>query len=77
MTSTSRLTLVCAAWIVVLGMAAPALAQAGSAAGAAGAPPAPLTGSAESDATRQQQSEEPPAAPSGCPYRNGKLDLIV
>lgn len=77
MTSSSRLTLVCAAWLAVLGMAAPAFAQAGSAAGAAGAPSAPPTGSAESDAAQQQQSDEPPAAPSGCPYRNGKLDLIV
>lgn len=77
MPSQLRLTLLCAACVAMLGTASAALAQAGSSARAARPQP-------------QQQSDdttgkavEPPAAPqqhgvpSGCPYRDGKLELIV
>jgi hypothetical protein len=79
MTSQSRLTLVCAASLTMLALAAPAFAQAGPAAGAAGAPatPAPAQNKGENGAAQPQPNERRPAAPTGCPYRDGKLDLIV
>ena len=77
MTPRSRLTLLCAASIAMLATAAPALAQAGAAAGSAGAPSAPAPGNADSQSAQPLPSERQPIAPSGCPYRNGKLDLIV
>jgi hypothetical protein len=79
MTSTSRLILLCAAMAAMLGTALPAEAQAGGAAGAKGEPPVPPPSSAESGAD-QPPANEPErrrSAPTGCPYRDGKLDLIV
>ena len=77
MPSQLRLTLLCAACVAMFGTASAALAQAGPSAGAV-------------RPQQQQQSDdttgkavEPPAAPqqrsgpSGCPYRDGKLELIV
>jgi hypothetical protein len=77
MPSQLRLTLLCAACVATLGTPVAALAQAGPSAGAA-------------RPQQQQQSDdtngkavEPPAAPqqhgapTGCPYRDGKLELIV
>ena len=77
MPSQLRLTLLCAACAATLASPSAGLAQAG---------PAAATGSPQ---TQQQPGEpngkavEPPAAPqqrsapSGCPYRDGKLELIV
>jgi hypothetical protein len=79
MASTSRLILLCAAMAAMLGTTLPAEAQAGGAARANGAPPAPPPSNAESGA-EQRPSNEPErrrSAPTGCPYRDGKLDLIV
>jgi hypothetical protein len=79
MASPSRLTLVCAAALTMLTIAAPAFAQAGPAAGAAGAPaaPAPAQGEEENGGAQAPPSQVQPSAPTGCPYRDGKLDLIV
>jgi hypothetical protein len=79
MTSRSRLTLVCAASLAMLAVTAPAFAQAGPAAGAAGAPaaPAPMQSEEENGAVQPQPNQRQPATPTGCPYRDGKLDLIV
>ena len=76
MPSQLRLTLLCAACVAMFGTPSAGLAQAGPSAGAV--------------RPQQQQSDdttgkavEPPAAPqqrsapSGCPYRDGKLELIV
>lgn len=79
MTSRPRLILLCAAMAGMLGATSPAGAQAGAAAGANGAPQAPPPANAESGAG-QRPSTEPEqqrSAPTGCPYRDGKLDLIV
>ena len=79
MTSRSRLILLCAAMAVMLGAAPPAGAQAGAAAGADGATQAPPPANAESGAAQppSAQPEQQRSAPTGCPYRDGKLDLIV
>ncbi len=77
MTPRSHLTLLCAASIAMLAVAEPALAQAGSAAGSAGPPPAPAEGNADSEAGQPLPRAPQSMAPSGCPYRNGKLELIV
>lgn len=80
MTSRSRLILLCAAMATAaLGVVSPAGAQAGPAAGTNGAPPAPPPANAQSGAGQQPSSEPEPhrSAPTGCPYRDGKLDLIV
>ena len=77
MPSQLGLTLICVACVATLGAPSTGLAQAGTAAGT------------RSPQTQQQPGEpdgkavEPPAppqlrsAPSGCPYRDGKLELIV
>jgi hypothetical protein len=78
MPSQLRLILLCAAYVATLASPSAGLAQAGPAAGT------------RSPQTQQQPGEpndgktvEPPAAPqqrsapSGCPYRDGKLELIV
>jgi hypothetical protein len=58
----------------VLAMTGAALAQAGTAPGSTAAPKAP----AESQAVPQSpRGAQQPSAPSGCPYRDGKLELIV
>ncbi len=73
--SSSRLTVVCVASLAMLAIASAALAQAGPTAGAAGSP---RPGAADSDATRTAPGPgEQHTLPSGCPYRNGKLELIV
>jgi len=79
MTSRSRLILLCAAMAAMLGTVSPAGAQAGPAAGSNGAPPAPPPANAESGSGQQPSTEPEPqrSAPTGCPYRDGKLDLIV
>jgi len=77
MSSKMQLTVFSAA--VLLITAANALAQTGTApAGAAPAPDAGPAQPAESQAASppsQNQLDRP--APSGCPYRDGKLELIV
>ncbi|MCZ7595745.1 MAG: hypothetical protein M5U16_13250 [Hyphomicrobium sp.] len=58
-------------------MAASAFAQAGPTAGTAGAPAAPAAGAADSEAARPAPGQQQRTAPTGCPYRDGKLELIV
>ena len=77
MTPRSRLTLACAALLAVLPTAVPAFAQAGPGAAAGGAPQAPTAGATDGGAVQPAPSQRQPAAPGGCPYRDGKLDLIV
>ena len=77
MTSRSRLTLACAALLVALPLATPAFAQGGPGAAGAGAPQAPTAGAADGGAVQPPPSQRQPAAPGGCPYRDGKLELIV
>src|SRR4029079_15311461 len=62
MASPSRLTLVCAAALTMLPIAAPAFAQAGPAAGAAGAPaaPAPAQGEEENGGAQAPPSQVQP-----------------
>jgi hypothetical protein len=77
MTSRSRLILACTALVAALALATPAFAQAGSSGTAAGgAPQAPTAGAATGGAVQPPPSQHQPAAP-GCPYRDGKLELIV
>lgn len=77
MPSTMRLTLLCAASMVMLGLAATsAAAQAGAPAKAA-SPPAQNAGQADGKAMAPPAARQPRVAPSGCPYRDGKLELIV
>ncbi len=72
MSSPLRLTLFSA---LMLAMPAVAFAQAGTApTNSTAAPKAP----AESQAAPQSpRGAQQPSAPSGCPYRDGKLELIV
>ena len=77
MTPRSRLTLACGAWLAVLPLATTAFAQAGPGAAAAGAPQAPTAGAADGGAVQSPPSQRQPAVPGGCPYRDGKLELIV
>jgi len=71
MSSPLRLTLFSAA---VLAMTVPAFAQAATPPSSTAAPKAP----AESQAVPQSpRGAQQPSAPSGCPYRDGKLELIV
>ena len=77
MPSRSRLTLHCAATLAMLGLASSALAQAGPAAGSAGAPAAPQPSGAESETAPPAPGERQRTVPSGCPFRDGKLELIV
>ena len=76
MPSQLRLTLLCAACVAMLGAASAVLAQAGPSAGAVRPQPQQqsddTTGKTEPPAAPQQRG-----APSGCPYRDGKLELIV
>jgi len=76
MSSPMRLTVFSAAALLVT--AAHALAQSGTQTGTA---PAPGTGAAQ---PAESQAAPPPSqntpdrpAPSGCPYRDGTLELIV
>jgi hypothetical protein len=63
--------------MVMLGLAATsAAAQAGAPAKAA-SPPAQNAGEADGKATAPPAAGQPRVAPSGCPYRDGKLELIV
>ena len=73
MSGSSRLTLFSAA--ATLLMAGSALAQAGPAAGAASAPPAPADETKVEP--RQPNVPQDRIRPPGCPYRDGKLELIV
>ena len=75
MTPRSRLTLACAALLAVLAQATPAFSQAGSGAIGTRAPQAPTAATSETEAPPPNQRQ--PAAPGGCPYRDGKLELIV
>ena len=77
MTSRSRLMLACTALVAALPLATPAFAQAGSGTAAAGAPQAPTAGAAAGGAVQPPPSQHQPAVPDGCPYRDGKLELIV
>jgi hypothetical protein len=77
MTPRSRLTLACIALLAVLPLDNQAFAQADSGAAAGGAPQAPTAGAAGGGAVQPAPSQRQPAAPSGCPYRDGKLELIV
>ena len=77
MTPRSRLTLACTALLAVLPLANPAFAQGGPGAAAAGAPQAPTAGAADGGAVQPAPSQRQPAAPGECPYRDGKLELIV
>ena len=77
MTPRSRLTLACTALLAALPLAIPAFAQTGPDAAAAGAPQAPTAGAAGGRAVQPEPSQRQPAAPSECPYRDGKLELIV
>ena len=69
----SRLTLLFAASIAMLATTAPAFAQAGSTV----APSVQAPGNGDSESAQPPPSERQPVAPSGCPYRDGKLELIV
>ncbi len=82
-----RLMVLAGTVAATLGLAIPALAQgaAGGTSGAAAMPTyeyaAPLAPErrdlrADGDTAPSEQSTPPPA-PSGCPFRNGKLELIV
>lgn len=75
MTSTTRLTLLCAGWLAVLGAAAPVMAQAGAGAGAAAGAPA-VPGPAGKNAPPAAVDEQP-SQPYGCPFKNQKLQLLV
>ncbi len=77
MTPRSRLTLACAAMLAGLPLATPAFSQAGSGAVGAGAPQAPTAGNSETEAAQPPPNQRQPTAPSGCPYQDGKLELIV
>jgi hypothetical protein len=81
MTSRSRLMVACIALLAVPPLATPAFAQAGSGAAtgaaAGGAPQAPTAGAAAGGAVQPPPSQHQPAVPDGCPYRDGKLELIV
>ena len=77
MTPRSRLTLPCTALLAVLPLGIPAFAQAGPGAAAGGAPQTPTAGAADGGAVQPAPSQRQPVVPSGCPYRDGKLDLIV
>jgi hypothetical protein len=81
-----RLMVLAGTAAATLGLAIPDLAQgaAGATSGAAAMPTyeysAPLTERrdlrADGDTAPSEQSTPPPA-PSGCPFRDGKLELIV
>ena len=73
MTSRSRLTIVFAAFLA-LGLASAVQAETGAPAGSTGAP---VENSADGKAAQPAPSDQRPSIPSGCPYRNGKLELIV
>jgi hypothetical protein len=77
MTPRSRLTFAWAAGLAALALATPAFSQAGSGAVGAGAPQAPTAGNAETGAAQPPPNQRQPTAPNGCPYRDGKLELIV
>ena len=77
MTSRSRLIVACIALLAVPPLATPAFAQAEAGAAAGGAPQAPTAGAAAGGAVQPPPSQHQPAAPDGCPYRDGKLELIV
>ena len=77
MPSQLRLTLLCAACGAMLGTPSAGLAQAGPSADAARPqqqqPSDDTNGKAVEPPTAPQQR----GAPTGCPYRDGKLELIV
>jgi hypothetical protein len=77
MTSRSQLIVACIALLAVPPLATPAFAQAGSGPAAGGAPQAPTAGAAAGGAVQPPPSQHQPAVPDGCPYRDGKLELIV
>lgn len=77
MPSQLRLTLLCAACVAMLGTASAALAQAGSSAGAARPQPQQQSDDATGKAVEPPAAPQQRSAPSGCPYRDGKLELIV
>ena len=76
MPSQLRLTLLCAACVVTLGTASAVLAQAGPSAGAA-RPQQQQSDDATGKAVEPPVAPQQRSAPSGCPYRDGKLELIV
>jgi hypothetical protein len=77
MPSQLRLTLICAACVATLGAPATALAQAGSAAGTAGQQTQQQPSDANGKAVQPPAPPQQRGVPSGCPYRDGKLELIV
>jgi hypothetical protein len=82
-----KLTLLAAAAVASLGLALPVLAEggAGDAFGRAQASPfkyvAPLNaespGKRAKDESMPSERQAPAPVPSGCPFRNGKLELVV
>jgi len=70
-----RLTLFSAVSAAALTATSAVFAQAGTAAGTAGAPPPRPPESGAVPERPRQGEERPPSA--GCPYRDGKLELIV
>jgi hypothetical protein len=77
MPSQWRLTLLCAACVAMLGTASAALAQAGSSTGAARPQPQQQSDDTTGKAVEPPAAPQQRGAPSGCPYRDGKLELIV
>lgn len=72
MSPRARLTLSSAAVMALLGMIIPA--QAGSASRTA-EPFGPVVAGDQQQAPKEQQAPRP--APNGCPFRDGKLELIA
>ena len=77
MPSQLRLTLLCAACVAMFGTPSAGLAQAGPSAGAVRSQPQQQSDDTTGKAVEQPSAPQQRGAPSGCPYRDGKLELIV
>jgi len=88
MSPTPRLTLPAGTLAAILSLALPAAAQGAFGEDAAGSPPArpqlqyaaPLSPEPPAKRAREDvapKEQQQPEAPSGCPFRNQKLELIV
>ena len=77
MPSQLRLTLLCAVCAATLAAPSIGLAQAGSPAGVARPQPQQQSDDANDKAVETPAAPQQRPAPSGCPYRDGKLELIV
>ena len=77
MTSRSRLILACTALVAVLPLATPAFAQAGSGYGCRRCSAGAHGGSGSRRSGAAAAEPAPTGGADGCPYRDGKLELIV